>query len=172
MASSYILVPAYNEYGDVSMRLSKSTLVVYGVILILAVGLTVYALKPEMLRSIPFLSEIFPPEDLTVNVKRSSDGKVIIIKGTSTFTHAEVKNIPISITIIPTAGMTMFSSKPKTYDLHWTEYGQVIDPINKKITQGTYGFEMTIQVISVTDFDIKIDVGEHSETFASKSPVI
>jgi len=154
------------------MRLSKSTFVVYSIILILAAGLTVYALSPDMLRCIPFLSELIPPEDVAITVRRSDDGKTIIIRGDSTFNYKEVKNTPISITIIPTRGMTMFSSKTSTYNVPWTEYGQVIDRINKVATQGTYGFEMTIQVVSVTDFDIKIDVGDYSQTYTLKSPII
>jgi len=154
------------------MRMSRTTFIVYSVILILAAGLAVYALRPDMLRSIPFLSELIPPEDVAITVRRSDDGKTIIIRGDSTFNYKEVKNTPISISLIPTGGMTMFSSKTSTYNVPWTEYGQVIDRINKAVTQGTYGFEMTIQVVSVTDFDIKIDVGDYSQTFTLKSPVI
>jgi len=155
------------------MRMSRTTFVAYSVILILAAGLAVYALKPEMLRDIPFLSEILSPEDLTVNVRRSNDGKTIIIRGDSTFNYTEVKSAPVSISLVPTSGLTIFSSKPKQYDVPWTQYGFTFNPATGKVlTKGTYGFEMTIQVISVTDFNVIINVGDYSETFVSKSPVV
>ena len=154
------------------MRMSRTTFIVYSVILILAAGLAVYALRPDMLRSIPFLSEIIPPEDLTVTVRRSGDGKVIIIRGDSTFNFTEIKNIPVSITLVKTAG-AVFTSQPRTYDIPWTRYGLTLNPTtNKVLSKGTYGFEATIQVAAITDYDVIVNVGNHSETFIRKSPVV
>jgi len=153
--------------------MGRTTFIVYGLLLVLAAGLAVYALRPEMLRNIPFLSDVLPQEDLIVTLRRSDSGKIIIIQGTSTFNYTEVKNMPISIVMTPTAGNPFGVYKSTTYKIYWREIGREYDPVNRiVISKGSYSFEATILVFATEDFEIQVNVGGYSKEFISKSPVI